>query len=126
LQAVKEVFAEQPPAPQPVVSQPPPPAVEEPAAPKPAPAVPLEGLGQAAAGLLEAGIRFFESLASRAAAQPAGDGAADAIARAISGVIRTDPHTNRPVLAIPLPESITVDRLKSAATQLLGSLLKQG
>jgi hypothetical protein len=55
----------------------------------------------------------LESPASRAAAQPA-------------GVVRNDPHTNRPVLAIPLPESITVDRLKSAAAQLLGSLLKQG
>jgi SNF2 family DNA or RNA helicase len=125
LQAVKEVFAEQAATPTPVVSQPPPPA-KEPAAAKPAPGAPLEGIGQAAAGLLEAGIRFFESLASGAAAQPAGDGAADAIARAISGVIRTDPQTNRPVLAIPLPESITVDRLKSAATQLLGSLLRQG
>jgi hypothetical protein len=125
LQAVKEVFAEQPERPKPIVS---PPAPTPVAVAKPAPAAPASAIEQATAGLIEAGMRFFESLASRGAGQraPAGDGAAQAIARAISGVVRTDPRTNRPMLAIPLPESVTTERLTSAVAQLVGSLVKQG
>ena len=107
LQAVKEVFAGQP-------DQPEPPAAALPANPQQP-----EPLAAAAAGLLEAGIRFLETLAPAAAA-PSGDASGSSPARRwLANAIQTDPRTNQPVLALPLPPSITAERLAGA----LGSLL---
>ena len=62
LQAVKEIFANQPARPKPVVEQAPAEAVplkpSAPAAPR------VDGIEQTASGLIEAGVRFIESLAS--------------------------------------------------------------
>jgi hypothetical protein len=44
------------------------------------------------------------------------------IRRWLSTAIQTDPRTNRPVLALPLPESITRERLAGALTGLLAAL----
>jgi hypothetical protein len=96
LEAMKEVVADRP----------------QPEKPKPviAPAPP-DNLGKAAAGLLEAGLKFLESMTS--------DRPLDQV---LSGLISRDPGTNRPVLSIPLPDSITEGRLTSALAGLLSRL----
>ncbi len=165
LQAVKEIFADQPGRPKPIVDQAPPKpipiqtapapttqatpppapvappsaapapagpqsavpappaphaAVPAPAAPHdapPAPAAPqaaasapaaprVAGFEQAAAGLIEAGVRFMESLA--------GNG--------LGGLLSHDPRTNRPVLSIPLPQAVDPDRLTRTVSALLAAL----
>jgi SNF2 family DNA or RNA helicase len=125
LQAVKEIFADQPERPKPVIDQAPAKAVpiqavpaQVPPSPPPpqAPAVqPLAGAAaasqpsgfeQAAAGLIETGVRFLESLAAVAQSAPAGEGFGSLLAR--------DPHTNKPVLSIPLPQSLDENRLMRA------------
>jgi SNF2 family DNA or RNA helicase len=68
-------------------------------------------VGKAAAGLLEAGIKFLESMTSD---RP--------LEQVLSGLISRDPVTNRPMLSIPLPESITEGRLTNAIAGLLGRL----
>jgi SNF2 family DNA or RNA helicase len=107
LEAMKEVVADrpQPEKPKPVIAPAPPARVE----------TPPDTLGKAAAGLLEAGIKFLESMTS--------DRPLDQV---LSGLISRDPGTNRPVLSIPLPESITEGRLTSAIAGLLGRLGKSG
>jgi hypothetical protein len=42
----------------------------------------------------------------------------------LSGLISRDPGTNRPMLSIPLPESLTEGRLTNAIAGLLGRLGK--
>jgi hypothetical protein len=94
------------------------PARAEPAkaAPKPSP------VEEAAAGLFEAGIRFLESLAPSGSRQALAGSAAEAVGRAVSTVFQKDPRTNRPALSIPLPATITQDRLVGAISGLLSSL----
>jgi hypothetical protein len=47
------------------------------------------------------------------------------IQQAFAGLFSQDPRTNRPVLSIPLPESITQGRLTKALAGLLGALGRQ-
>ena len=96
LQSVKEIFANQPGRPKPVIDPPPPVAVPLASAPV-APPVPVNGAVDAAAGLIEAGVRLLESLAS-------GSGEVD-------GLVTKDPRTGRPQLAIPLPQGFDAGRL---------------
>lgn len=145
LQAVKEIFAGQPGRPKPIL-QPPLPA-PLPAGPKPTiapaagapdgrgagrmPALAAQpaagrarsGVGGAAAGFIEAGVRLLESFGSHLAAA-ASDQAPNGnpLQRLISPLIQTDPRTNRPVLAIPLPDSAGQERLVSALSGLLAGL----
>ncbi len=100
LQTVKEVFAAEP-------------AVEpEPApAPKEKPAAARPAVEEAAAGLFEAGVRFLESLAAAPRAGQATGG--------LHSFVAPHPKTGRPSLTIPLPESVSADRLGKA----LGGLL---
>jgi superfamily II DNA or RNA helicase len=129
MQAVKEVFADQPDRPIPVVAPLPGKAVPArsevaaaagaapattPAAPaaRPSPAA-ADGLEQAAGALIETGVRFLESLAAAAKGAPAADG--------LSRLVSRDPRTNRPVLSIPLPSSVDGNRLAGALAALLGS-----
>jgi hypothetical protein len=105
LEAVREVVADRPERPKPVVEQ------ARPAAPPAPPETPPDALGKAAAGLLEAGLKFLESMTA--------DRPLDQV---LSGLISRDPGTNRPVLSIPLPESITGGRLTNAIAGLLGRL----
>jgi hypothetical protein len=112
LEAVKEVIADRPEKPKPVIAQAPP-------APPPARVeTPPDTVGKAAAGLLEAGIKFLESLTSETSARP--------LDQVLSGLISREPGTNRPMLSIPLPESITEGRLTSAIAGLLNRLGKMG
>jgi SNF2 family DNA or RNA helicase len=106
LQAVKEIFANQPGRPKPLVDEEPPkatPVQSLPAAPQPT------EFEQAAAGLIESGVRLIESLA----AVPAEE--------ALSKLVSFDPRTNRPVLSIPLPEAVDQNRFGRALSALLGA-----
>jgi hypothetical protein len=71
------------------------------------------GFEQAAAGLIETGVRFLESLAAVAKSAPTGED--------LSSLVSRDPHTNRPVLSIPLPQSLDQDRLMRAISAILGA-----
>jgi SNF2 family DNA or RNA helicase len=114
LQAVKEIFASQPGRPQPVTDAAPaaPVAVTQAAAADqqalPSPPSPQSGVETAAASLIEAGLKFVESLVSNGSAS-----------EALAGLFTRDARTNRPVLSIPLPESVTQERLAGGVSALL-------
>lgn len=121
LQAVKEIFANQPGRPKPLIDQ------------APAKAIPIQSVPtslvaaraaattaaapqstqfeQAAAGLIETGVRFLESLAA-VAQNASGD-------ETFSNLVSLDPRTNRPVLSIPLPKSVDQNRLIRALSAAL-------
>jgi superfamily II DNA or RNA helicase len=116
LQAVKEIFANQPGRPKPLIDQaatkavpiqsiPGPIAAASPAA-GPAAAPPSNEFEQAAAGLIEAGLRLLESLAALGQGAP--------IDKTLSNLVSIDPRTDRPVLSIPLPKSVDQNRLVRA------------
>ena len=112
LQAVKEIFADQPARPKPIV---------DPAAPVPLKAMAAAaaqqaagGIETAAAGLIEAGFKFIESMAS--------DGAGSRLEQILSGLFTRDAATNRPVLSIPLPESVSQERIARAISGLVNTL----
>jgi hypothetical protein len=134
LQAVKDIVADEPERSKPVNDRAPakvipiqsaPPAVPAAAAPPsqagppPADAVPTAqpvAFEQAAAGLIEMGVRFLESLAALAQSAPAGEGLASLLTR--------DPRTNRPALSIPLPQSVDENRLLSAISGLVSAFVR--
>lgn len=126
LQVVKEIFADQPGRPKPVIdhaaakavpvqqlaasavsnpSTQAPPAVAGAAA-----ASQSTGFEHGAAGLIETGVQFLESLAALARSGPTGEGLLTLVSR--------DPRTNTPVLSISLPESVDRDRLTRAISRL--------
>jgi len=72
---------------------------------------------QAVSKFLEAGLTLLESLSSPSAA-----GGFGPIERSLSTLLRRDAQTRRPTLEIPLPESITAERLARAITGFLGNL----
>jgi superfamily II DNA or RNA helicase len=130
LQAVREIFADQPERPKPLVDQAPSQAVPilsaparvPSAAPQPVPeaqptgatATPQPaGFEHAAAELIETGVRFLESLAAVAQSAPAGEG--------LSNLVSRDPHTNRPVLSIPLPQSLDQSRVVRVISALMNA-----
>jgi len=146
LQAVKEIFAEQPGRPKPVIDHAPAEPVALPQAlqyvqtqstglagatvPVPAgtrpspPATPGgNGVELAAASFIEAGLRLIESIAlgsvvggtaARSTAAPA-----PRVAQVLPTLFTSDLRTNRPALTIPLPDSVTPERLASAFSVLL-------
>jgi superfamily II DNA/RNA helicase len=132
LQAVKDIFADQPARPKPVDDKAPTKPVPTRSAPEPvspttpSPAAAAQSLAdataasqpaafeQAAAGLIETGVRFLESLAAVARSAPDGSG--------LSSLLSRDPCTRRPVLSIPLPESFDQGRIAQAISALLGSI----
>ena len=93
-------------------------------------------LAAAAGNLLEAGVRFLESLSPRSATTGranGGDGAVtgappsagmEPLTNAVANLVRTDPATNRPVLAFPLPETLTAERISDALGGLLSRLAR--
>jgi superfamily II DNA or RNA helicase len=127
LQSVKEVLANQPGRPEAAATAVPPPPATLPAQSAPAPAAsgatsagePADGVGVAAAGLIEAGVKFIESLTSGSTA--AGPAAAQA---GLSGLFRRDDRTNRTLLSIPLPESVSQERLVAAVSTALNALVR--
>lgn len=78
---------------------------------------------QAAAKFLEAGLTLLESLSSRCNADVARatDGF-EPVKRGFSTWLRTDAQTQVPTLTIPLPESITAERLARVISGFLGNL----
>ena len=122
MQVMKEIFAEQP-APEPVKVM---------AAAAGQSVVPEEevraatgvtsGIETAAAGLIEAGMKFLESIA---APSPAGSRSVAAVSlfeQALAGLFKQDAATNRPVLSIPLPESLNQQRVANALSGLANLL----
>jgi len=149
LQAVKEIFAEQPGRPKPVIDHAPsiplvamPPQsdtqVQTPSvaganmadstAATPqinTPAPNGNGVALAAASFIEAGLKLIESFAPDAINGKAGT-SPKPLDHAISTLFTRDARTNRPALAIPLPESVTQERLAGAVSALLTAFAKAG
>jgi superfamily II DNA or RNA helicase len=148
MQAVKEIFAEQPGRPKPIIDhapaapvalvppqsggEAPPPLLAGTVAAEPAGAsqaathVPDgNGIARAAASFIEAGLKLIESFA-----EDATNGKAEAppkrLDHALSALFTRDSRTNRPALTIPLPESVTQERLAGAMSALLAALVKPG
>jgi superfamily II DNA or RNA helicase len=131
MQSVKEIFADQPGRPKPVIDQAPAKAVAAasaalataaaPPQPVAAPAAAqAQSFEHAAGGLIETGLRFLESLAGMALRPP--DGAAgQPIERRLSSLVSQDPQTGRKVLSIPLPQSIDGDRIARAIAGVLSA-----
>jgi superfamily II DNA or RNA helicase/predicted nucleic acid-binding Zn finger protein len=145
LQAVKEIFAEQPGRPKPVIEHPPAQPIAlthtqqeihkqssgstsaETPAPSgilPSPATPDgNGVEFAAASFIEAGLKLIESITAgsvvggTAAVSTAAP--APRVAQVLPTLFTSDPRTNRPALTIPLPDSVTPERLTSAFSALL-------
>jgi hypothetical protein len=63
--------------------------------------------------LIETGVRFLESLAAVARSAPAGEG--------LSSLLSRDPQTNRPVLSIPLPQSVDQSRVGRVISALMNA-----
>jgi hypothetical protein len=86
------------------------------------PAPDLPDVGQATAKFLEAGLSFLEALVPPAAGVVRAQDYSRTIERAFSSLLRTDPQTQRPVLAVPLPESFSAERVAGAISGLLCKL----
>jgi SNF2 family DNA or RNA helicase len=141
LQAVKEIFADQPGRPKPVID----PVASVPLRPvatvAPQPADPAgsidtpvsdanasyartgpDGIEKAAAGLIAAGLKFLESIA--------GDGAGSAEApggrfeQMLSSLFTREPGSNRPMLSIPLPEALNERRVAAAISGLVNTVAR--
>jgi hypothetical protein len=108
LQEVKEIFAGQPGRPKPLIDQPAAKAV-----PIPAAAAPSTQFEQAAAGLIESGVRFLESIMTVGQGSP--------LEETLSNLVSVDPRTDRPVLSIPLPAAVDQKRLVRALSAILGA-----
>jgi superfamily II DNA or RNA helicase/predicted nucleic acid-binding Zn finger protein len=105
LQAVKEIFADQPARPKPTV---------DPAVPVPLKPAAGRNIEASAAALIEAGVKFIESIAS--------DGGGSRLESMLSGLFTRDARTNSPALSIPLPESVSRERIAATISGLLNSL----
>ncbi len=110
LSEVKEIFANQPAPPESFIDRPTAKAAPVESKPESISAAPPPS---AAAGLIETGVRFLESLAALAQNAPAGG--------ASSNLVSLDPSTNRLTLSIPLPESMDHNRLLRALSGILGA-----
>ena len=145
LQAVKEIFAEQPGRPKPVIDHAPAEAValRQPqqgvqtqsdglasgTAPVPAGICPSptatpggNGFEFAAVSFIEAGLRLIESIAADGTAGPSTAAPAPRVAQVLPTLFTRDTRTNRPALTIPLPDSVTPERITSALSALLNVL----
>jgi len=138
LQAVKEIFANQPSRPKPVIDEAAPEvmplkstaaAATDTAAPEENSAraesgrmAQADGIKNAAAGLIEAGVKFIESIASGGAAGSSAGTAPSRLEQTLSSLFTRDVSSNRPVLFIPLPESLSQERFTTAVSSLLNTL----
>ncbi len=155
LQAVKEIFAEQPGRPKPVIDHAPAEpvpltqpqqdvqmqptdlageTVPVPAGTRPSPsAIPgSNGVEFAAASFFEAGLRLIESITAGGTAgslEGSTTGRSTTApepraAQVLPMLFTRDARTNRPALTIPLPDSVTPERLTSAFSALLNIVRK--
>ena len=147
LQAVKEIFADQPGRSKPIIeaAKPEPIKVEPepvaraatafagqvvPGGVSRAPMVVAQqatgpergGVESAVTGLLDAGLRLLESLGSQLTARVPSEEPGNALMRLVAPLIQNDPRTNRPVLAIPLPDSAGQARWVAALSGVLAGL----
>jgi SNF2 family DNA or RNA helicase len=141
LQEVKEIFAGQPARPKPVIDPASPVPLKPTAAGVPQPEVPagttataakeahaaqrrasVGGIETAAAGLIEAGVKFIESITHDGAAGSSAESSGSRFEQFLSGICTRDAGTNRPVLLIPLPESVNQERLAAAISGLVNTL----
>jgi superfamily II DNA/RNA helicase len=80
----------------------------------------------AAKSFLQAGLELLTSLSARdrgpGAPARAGTGYAANVHQVIKGFVKSDPQTQRPVLAIPLPESLTLERVADVLGAFLGKI----
>ncbi|HWD99173.1 MAG TPA: DEAD/DEAH box helicase, partial [Bryobacteraceae bacterium] len=121
-QVVKEIFADQPARPRPEIpSEPPVPLKLAAPGGSPGPKEPAR-IEAAAAGLIEAGVKFLESLFDDRAAEHSATATETRLERMLSGLCTQDARTNRPVLAIPLPVSVNKERIVRAISGLVSSL----
>ena len=100
---------------------------------KPAPPASID---DAVAGLVEAGMRFLEAFAAPPRAQPqqqAPERKGSPAPKQSSGggglfsnLVRNDPQTNRPVMAIPLPDNLNAERLEQVVGGLLSRFSQRG
>jgi hypothetical protein len=79
------------------------------------------GVAMAVASFFEAGLLFIETIASDRAAGSSTDAPTRRLDQSLSALFSQDARTNRPVLSIPLPESITQERLTGAIATLLNA-----
>jgi SNF2 family DNA or RNA helicase len=125
LQAVKEIVMEQP-GPKPADASVP----SQPAAALTSGYAKPEGLEKATATLIEASLTFLESLAASIprehsggpVSRPSAETTGGRISHAISSLFSRDPRTNKMVLSIPLPESVTEGRVARAINGLFSTL----
>ena len=141
LETVKEIFADQPGRPKPTIDREAPVPLKPMAVATPPPASPVlnagvalpqanaaggrsggNGIEMAAAGLMEAGIKFLESITADSAAGGTEAGSGSRLEQMLSGLFTRDSGTNRPVLSIPLPGSVSQERLAAAISGLVTSL----
>ena len=81
-----------------------------------------DGVAKAAFDLLEAGLTFLESLGAGDAGRH-GDGVDGATTQfPFSALFHRDRQTNRTLLSIPLPASVTKERLGRALAGLVSAL----
>ena len=85
-------------------------------------AIAAGGIGEAAAGLIEAGIKFIESIASDSTAGNSPEAPGRRFQQILSSLFRRDPATNRSILSIPLPESLNQERVEAAISGLVNAL----
>lgn len=142
MQAAKEIFANQPGRPKPILDAPPPQPIKvASAAPSPAAAPlsprtqtpvaqrttppPSAGAGavdNAVAGLVEAGLTLMKSLASELENSARSNSSSAPVHEILSTLFTRHPKTNCPVLSIPLPESFTQERFTQAVSAFLTAL----
>ena len=148
LQAVKEIFAEQPGRPKPVLDHAPsiPLVVMPPQSDAPlqspgvagakvpetagAPSATTQspdgnGIAFAAASFIEAGLKLIESFASDVTNGKDGS-PPKRLDHVVSALFTRDARTNGPALTIPLPESVTRERLAGVVSALLTAFGKAG
>lgn len=134
---MKEIFANQPERPKPIIDTPPPQAIRVGETTTSAPAaqstvepsssdVPTSGedgvgaVERAAVGLANAGLAFLQSVASEfnnGATTPGQPSHA-----AVSSLFSRHPQTNQPMLAVPLPQSFTAERNTRAVVRFLSAI----
>jgi SNF2 family DNA or RNA helicase len=121
LQAVKEIFADQPARPKPIVDAAAPVPLQAVTGAPPQPAGPAGdgSIETAASGLIEAGIKFIESIFPGGASGNSADASGGRLEQILSGLCTRDARTNRAVLSIPLPESVSQERFARGISSLL-------
>ena len=83
-----------------------------------------DGIALAAASFFEAGLKLIESFAENATNNGKADAPAKRLDHTLSGLFTRDVQTNRPTLTIPMPESVTEERLAGALSALLAAFGK--